>query len=156
MALEVKETKYGKVFRLVGGCRDDWKNIVTMTVGGQYAIGGPETYTLQEPAILSLKAVAKACGALGPFRFRSRPVHVTGSLRTCARQAELYASDPNRYAPPSVGLHTQGLAIDVDTIWQGKLSDKQNAAFRKAMLANGWTQSRPSDEPWHWSYGWTA
>jgi hypothetical protein len=155
MAVESRVTEYGKVYRLVGGCKDNWDNIITATIGGQYSIGS-ETYTLQKPAVDSLRWVASEIGQWGPFRFRKRVVLVTGTIRTCERQAALYASDPSRYAPPSVGLHTQGLAIDVDMNWYTALSDKLKGRFRTAMRAAGWTQSRPTDEPWHWSFGWTA
>lgn len=153
---DAEVTKFGVVYRLVGGCKSDWPNIVTETVGGEYAVGGEETYTLQKPALDSLRWVAKETGRVGPFRIRRRPVQVTGTLRSCETQAVLYASDPNRYAPPSVGLHTQGLAIDVHTGWQANLDEKVEARFKKAMKDAGWTQSRPTDEPWHWSFGWTA
>jgi hypothetical protein len=83
-------------------------------------------------------------------------VQVTGTSRSCELQAQLYASDRSRYAPPSVGLHTQGLAIDVDTNWQQALDGPTEWKFKQAMKAAGWTQTRPDDEPWHWSYGWTA
>lgn len=152
----VKDTKFGRVWRLSGGCKDNWPNVMTGTVGGKYAVGGPETYTLQKPALDSLAWVAGEIAAIGPFKIRKRPVRVTGTARSCALQASLYASDRSRYAPPSVGLHTQALAIDVDTNWQQGLDSKTEWKFKKAMLAAGWTQSRPSDEPWHWSFGWTA
>jgi hypothetical protein len=49
-----------------------------------------------------------------------------------------------------VGLHCQALAIDVST---SLLNQDQ---IRRALLKRGWTQSRPDDEPWHYSFGWTA
>ena len=151
-----KQTKFGRVWRLVGGCKDNWSNVETATVGGKFAVGGPETYRLQHPAVESLRWVAKEIGAVGPFKVRSRPVRVTGSARSCSLQASLYAQDPGRYAAPWVGLHTQALAIDVDTNWQLALDNKTEWKFKRAMREAGWTQSRPEDEPWHWSFGWTA
>ena len=150
-----KVTRYGRVYRLDSGCKDDWDNMVTATIGGPFSIG-KETYRLQKPAVDSLRWVAKEIGAQGPFKLRSRPVQVTGTSRSCELQARLYASDRNRYAPPWVGLHTQGLAIDVDTNWQLSLDSKTEYKFKQAMKAAGWTQTRPGDELWHWSYGWTA
>lgn len=155
MSTERKDTKYGPVFR-GSTCCDDFSNILTNTVGGDHAIGGPETYKLQSPAITSLRRVAERTGTKMPWRKNKRPVHVTGTWRSCAFQAECYARDPGRYAPPNVGLHTQGLAIDVDMNWYGALTPRQQRRFRYVMKAEGWTQARPSDEPWHFSYGWTA
>ena len=135
MATLVKKwTKYGRVYRLVGGCKDNYSNIVEKDRVGY-------TLKLQRPAMRSLMAVEKKLG---------RQVKLTGSFRSCAFQLQLWQSDPNRYAHPSVGLHTQALAIDVSTA-QG-----DQDRIRYLLKKNGWTQSRPDDEPWHYSYGWTA
>ena len=145
MAVERYKTKYGTVFHRPT-CKSDWKNIVTRSSKRKDGSVVPfTTMTLQEPALLSIRAVEKQL---------SRPwkkfyVRVTGTRRTCELQAQLYASDPVRYAPPNSGLHTHGLAIDVHTAF---LSEK----LRKALLAEGWHQSRPVDEPWHFSYRLTA
>ena len=148
MAVLTKQTKYGAVNRGTT-CKDDHPNIATKTIGGIRAKGGPEEYKLQLACIESLRDVAKELG--GPWR--KRPVHVTGTWRSCAYQAELYARDSHRYAHPNTTLHTQGLAIDVDMNWRASVGpEKVDAALRKF----GWKQSRPDDEPWHWSYGWTA
>jgi len=144
MAIVRYQTKYGTVFHR-SKCKSDWPNIVTKE---RHRHGKPVPYTkmtLQEPALLSIRDVEKAL---------SRPwkryyVRVTGTIRTCEYQAALYASDPSRYAHPNSTLHTHGLAIDVHTTY---LSEK----LRKALLAHGWHQSRPDDEPWHFSFRLTA
>lgn len=142
-----KDTRFGTVFRLDGGCKDDWKNIVTSRYykkpsGLIRRRRRKNPITMQKPAILALQRAEERLG---------REVVVTGSLRTCALQAELYKSDPSRYAPPSVGLHCQGLAFDATT------EDPQLKTTTRAALEHvGFTQARPDDEPWHFSYGWTA
>lgn len=147
MAVERKETRFGTVFRLVGGCKDDWKNVVTSRYyrkpsGLIRRRLRPVPITLQKPAMDALRKAEERAGM---------EITVTGSRRTCALQAELYARDSHRYAPPSVGLHCQALAIDQNM-------DNQTAkpATKEALLHVGFTQSRPTDEPWHWSFGWTA
>lgn len=147
MGLEQKDTEYGTVFRLAGGCKDDWVNITTSTdyrkdSGVVRRRTRKVSITLQRPALKALRAAEAELG---------REIVVTGSLRTCARQAELYKSDPGRYAAPSVGLHCQGLAIDVTTA-----DPELTTRTRRALLRHGFSQSRPVDEPWHFSYGWTA
>lgn len=151
MALESTLTEYGRVYRLVGGCKDDYANIDTSKNYRKesgvvkwrrrtVAISG------QHPMLAAIRQVEKELGM---------EIVVTGSLRTCALQASLYAKDRNRYAPPSVGLHCQGLAIDVNTVWRDALSVHDELRFVGLMKHAGFTQAR-SDEPWHWSFGWTA
>lgn len=151
MAVETYETKFGNVYRMVGGCKDDYSNITTSrsyrkTSGVVRVRPRTVAITLQRPAIKALRVVEAHLG---------QEVVVTGSLRTCELQAALYRKDPSRYAPPSVGVHCQGLAIDVNTTWRSALSDKDEAEFVKLMHQVGFNQSRP-DEPWHWSYEVTA
>jgi hypothetical protein len=147
MALESKLTRFGRVYRLVGGCKDDYDNIRTSKryrkASGVIPFRTRKVaITMQKPA---LDAFRQAEVRLG------REIVVTGSARSCALQAQLYASDRNRYAPPSVGLHCQDLAIDVTT------EDPQlKTKVREALEHVGFTQARPDDEPWHFSYGWTA
>jgi len=74
-----------------------------------------------------------------------RPIFLTGSIRSCATQERLYRSDNKRYAKPGSTLHPHGLAIDVHT---GFL----NTTIRDILLNHGWEQSRPDDEPWHFSF----
>lgn len=145
MAIVSKDTRFGTVYRFEGACKDDWKNIDTMYLyrkpsGVVHFRKRPTSIKGQRPMLDAIRHAEEHLGS---------EVVVTGSLRTCAYQAELYRSDPNRYAPPSVGLHCQGLAIDVHTDYlTGKLHDCLKHA--------GFTQARPSDEPWHFSFGWTA
>lgn len=151
MALETKSTPFGDVYRLVGGCKDDYSNIVDMEFyrkpsGVVRLRRRVQTITCQRPMAKALRAVEAACGF---------EVVVTGSARTCEFQAALYRKDPKRYAPPSVGLHCQALAIDTNTDWRTALTDEQERDFVRWMKHFGFTQAR-ADEPWHWSYGWTA
>jgi hypothetical protein len=146
-SIERYETKYGPVFREIGGCKDNWTNIVTSeyyrkTSGLIRRRARQTSITLQKPAIDSLRAAEARLG---------REIVVTGSFRTCSLQAVLYKSDPNRFAPNTVGVHCQALAIDVTTE-----DPELKTKVRKALLAEGWHQSRPEDEPWHWSYKVTA
>jgi hypothetical protein len=142
MAVEEYATKYGTVYRLVGGCKDDWKNIVTSSYyrkpsGLIRRRLRRVPITMQAPAIKALRVAEEALG---------REIVVTGSLRSCELQAKLYASDKVRFAPNTVGVHCQGLAIDVTT------NDPElKTKVRKALLAVGFNQSRPEDEPWHFS-----
>lgn len=77
---------------------------------------------------------------------KGRPIRVLpGSYRTCATQAKLHASDPQRFADPAVSGHPRGICIDVDQS-QPNLT-KVNLALRTV----GWRQVRPTDEPWHYS-----
>jgi len=151
MSLETKDTKFGKVYRLAGGCKDDFANIRTSRFyrkpsGVVLHRARVQSITMQKPALDALRVVEAHLG---------KEVVVTGSSRSCALQASLYKKDPKRYAPPSVGLHCQALAIDVNTVWRAGLTDAQEAEFVKLMKQVGFTQAR-ADEPWHWSYGWTA
>ncbi len=145
MALAQRTTEYGTVFRLEGGCKDDWANIRTSTHYTKQSglIRKRErnvAITMQKPALDALRAAEAELGL---------EIVVTGSFRTCEFQAAKYKEDPQRFAPPSVGLHCQALAIDVST---GVLTDR----IKHALKRHGFTQARPVDEPWHFSYGWTA
>lgn len=147
MAIETKDTRFGKVFRDVGGCKDDYDNIVTSSSyrkpsGVIRKRARKVAITGQRPMI---EAIRRAEEILG------REIVVTGSARTCELQAALYKSNPSRYAPPSVGLHCQGLAIDVTTE-DPELTTK----VREVLTRVGFTQARVADEPWHFSFGWTA
>lgn len=151
MTVIEKQTRFGTVYRNPAVCQDDYDNIVTSRVfhkpSGVIRIRPRvQSITAQRGLIKALRDVEEHLGF---------EVVVTGSARTCALQAALYKKDPDRYAKPSEGLHCQALAIDVNTTWQAGLSDKDEARFKAWMKHNGFTQARP-DEPWHWSYGWTA
>jgi hypothetical protein len=133
-------TRYGTIYHS-STCKDH-DNIETsdqyVKESGEVqrrARNGP-AITLQRPALKSFKvAEAKA----------DQEIVVTGTIRTCSQQATLYASDPQRFAHPNTTLHTQGLAIDVHT---GFLNER----VRRALRDCGWNQSRPDDEPWHFSF----
>ena len=133
MTVYRKVTRWG-VVRRSSVCKDDWGNIRSIPRVGY-------TLKLQRPALRSFRAAERALG---------REIKLTGSWRSCAYQMTKYHSDPNRFAHPNVTLHTQGLAIDVSTAQGGQ--DK----IRRALKRRGWSQSRPDDEPWHYSFGWTA
>lgn len=134
-------TRYGVIYHSPL-CKDDWRNIET---SDQYLKesgsdlwrprSGPDV-TLQRAALKSFKvAEAKA----------DQEIILTGSIRSCAQQAQLYHMDPQRFASPNTTLHTQGLAIDVNT-------DHLDRTVRNALTLCGWKQARPDDEPWHFSY----
>lgn len=129
------ETEFGQI-RCGGDCRDDsdYDRIVA------FQNRGGQILHLQKAATRSLEKVESML---------KYPVTVTGSNRSCEYQAQLYASDSNRFAHPAKTAHTRGLAIDVSTA----LPKTKQAAIRKKLLANGWHQSRPTDEPWHYSFG---
>lgn len=119
---------YGPYYPTVGPCTIP-PNMVTFTSEAGNRV------VLQTPAAASFKAVERD---YGPFR-------ITGSSRTCEFQEAAYKKDPNRYAPPDTTRHTRGLAIDVHT---GDITNRLNTS----LAAHGWRRSRPTDEPWHWSY----
>lgn len=133
MAIHRGYTRWGVVKR-ADVCKDDWANIVEKPREG-YKL------KLQAPAMRSFRKAERALG---------REIKLTGSWRACSTQAALYQTDPNRFAHPNSTLHTQGLAIDVSTAQRGQKK------IRRALLKRGWSQSRPVDEPWHYSFYWTA
>lgn len=119
--------------RCGGDCRAYERTVPFQNAGGQVLY-------LQRAARDSYLAAERKIG---------RAITVTGSLRTCEKQAELYAGDSNRFAHPDVTGHTRGLCIDVSTA----LSGLTQVRVRRALKARGWHQSRPDDEPWHFSLG---
>lgn len=74
------------------------------------------------------------------------PASVNDAYRPYAVQAAGYARDSNRFANPNKGLHVVGLAFDIH-------SDYNKPEVYEAFRKEGWHQTRPIDEPWHWSYG---
>lgn len=74
------------------------------------------------------------------------PASANDAYRPYATQAAGYARDPERYANPNKGLHVVGLAFDIH-------SDFNTPEVYNAFRQEGWHQTRPGDEPWHWSYG---
>lgn len=129
--------RWGKI-RCGGPCKDDYANIETYVQNSQYHV------RLQEPAIRSLKAAEREIhnNDLGAH------ILTTGSWRSCDFQAQLYASDPKRYAPPDVCGHVRGLNIDVSMDQDAK----KLAAIHTALTKRWWFQPR-NDEPWHYSFG---
>lgn len=178
------ETDYGTIHR-VPGCKDDYVNLVTYVQPAPTKGGSGIVITLQRPAMRSFQEAEEALARkpwrpgmprkvtrdIDPDIWRGdyertgkrtfRPIPLTGSLRTCEQQARLYAlngkdgNPPNRYAPPTVGVHTHGLAIDVHTGWLAALF-RVGVSIRRVLSRRGWNQSRPDDEPWHFSFGVTA
>jgi hypothetical protein len=140
------KTDYGTI-RFGGVCKDDYSNI------GLYdqQEKGWAVVKLQEPALRSLKDCERRWAKLTTPWQRRRHIRVTGSWRACSYQAQLYALDPKRYAHPNSGVHTRGLAIDV--YWRGVFT---KLILKRILRNHGWHQSRPDDEPWHWSFGVTA
>lgn len=124
------DTENGRIFA-GGPCQDDYDNIVLYH---QKAA----TIKLQRPAMKSFKD----CEAKLGFE-----LHCSGTWRSCAYQADLYASDPHRYASPDGTLHTRGLAIDVSQA----MSTEKLAEVHRFLMNHDWHQAR-SDEPWHYSY----
>lgn len=129
MAVHRYLSRFGVVFH-ADRCKDDWGNIVTRERQG-YQL------KLQKPAMRSYLAAEKAYG---------RELKLTGSWRPCLLQRTLWQDDPGRYAHPDTTLHTHGLAIDVHT------GLPEQARIRKLLTDRGWMQSRPDDEPWHYSF----
>jgi hypothetical protein len=150
MAIETKSTPFGAVYR-DSVCKDDYANIKTSNnyrkpsglIKWRRRV---VAITAQRPLIEALRVVEAHLG---------KEVVVTGSARTCALQTALYAKNPSRYASPNVSMHCQALAIDVNTTWRDALTTAEEAEFVKLMHQVGFTQAR-ADEPWHWSFGWTA
>lgn len=128
------ETAWGNV-RAGGPCRDDYVNLAVYVQQktGRYV-------KLQAPALRSFREAEEAIGS---------KILCTGTIRSCSTQEALYRQDPQRYAPPDKGAHTRGLAIDVS---MGQTKAKR-AAIHAALTDRGWFQSRPDDEPWHYSFG---
>ncbi len=68
------------------------------------------------------------------------------AYRPIAVQAQGYANNPSRFASPEKGLHVVGLAFDIH-------SDYNKPDVYQAFREEGWHQTRPIDEKWHWSFG---
>lgn len=143
-------TKYGTI-HYGGFCEDDYPNI---TQYDQPRTGGLPI-KLQAPAMRAFQEAEERVQSRRVRKLHAprssknfRPIVCTGTWRSCALQAELYARDPNRYASPSGTGHTRGIAIDVSTALGSSFQRK----VRRALKAVGWEQARP-DEPWHYSFG---
>lgn len=144
--MTTSHTPYG-VIHYGGSCKDDYENIVIYDSEPK----GWAPLKMQAPAIRSLKECEEAWAKRTTPWKKKRYIRATGTWRSCDYQADLYAKDPNRYAPPNVGLHTRGLAIDL--YWKRPFTSKTLA---RVLRNHGWRQTRPDDEPWHWSFGVTG
>jgi hypothetical protein len=145
--VSTKATAYGTI-HYGGPCQDNYGNIILYD---QKERGWP-VLKMQSPAIRSLKECEEkwARRTRGPW-VKRRHIRVTGSHRTCAFQRECWENDPERFAHPDAGVHTRGLAIDV---YNG--GSFTSPLLKRILRSHGWSQSRPDDEPWHWSFGVTA
>jgi hypothetical protein len=175
------DTDYGEIRRDQGVCRDNYDRLVSYD---QPPAGGTPVI-LQRAAMRAFQRSEEAYGkrmwrpgfpkkrkgriskeVWGNTRDKDkdgirvfRPIFLTGSIRSCATAQMLYFSKENqdrirttgssRYARPEATVHPHGLAIDVHT---GYL----NSTIRGILLGHGWKQSRPEDEPWHFSFYLTA
>lgn len=144
--MSTKETDYGRI-HFGGSCKDDYDNIELYDQKER----GWAVLKLQRPAILSLQDCERRLAKLTTPWKRRRSIRVTGSYRTCEFQRACWLSDPQRFAHPDAGVHTRGLAIDV--YWRGFFT---KLIIKRILRNHGWHQSRPVDEPWHWSFGVTA
>ncbi|MGH2634560.1 MAG: hypothetical protein ACRDHU_00170 [Actinomycetota bacterium] len=129
-----------------GPCRDDYDNI---EVYDQPPEGG-SPIKLQKAALEAFRGAERAYGVATDRPSGERRIQLTGSWRSCSYQRELFAKDPARYADPDVTGHTRGIAIDVST------AVPNPELIARCLRENGWTRTRPDDEPWHWSYGVTV
>ena len=110
-----------------------------------------EDAKLQRSALRAFRQAEKVLGRrLHPgkpwSRLKARAIPLTGSWRSFALQAALYAIDSHRYASPYTSGHVQGIAIDVNTL------SVHFMLIIRILDALGWKQSR-ADEPWHWTWG---
>lgn len=135
-------TPHGQIF-YGGPCKDDYPNMEAY----EHEVG-QLIIVLQRPALKALKAAEIQYGIRTNRPIGQRDIIITsGSNRSCATQAMLHAREPGRFADPLTTGHTRGLAIDVNT------AQPNQALIRECLIAEGWNQSRPDDEPWHFSYG---
>lgn len=138
-------TKYGTVTVRNPGRVEAPPNLQTYVQTSQRHI------VLQGPALRAFKAAELR---ITPRRDRRkgkvRHILVTGvGYRSYALQKSLYenSDQPGRYANPDGSLHTEALAIDVDS---GQ-STYRKAQIRRALIAEGWFYG-VSGEPWHASF----
>jgi hypothetical protein len=139
------DTPTGVIF-YGGPCRDDYDNIELYDQPPE----GSSPIKLQAPALKAFRAAEKAYGVATDRPIEDRPIKLSGSWRSCAHQKELFASDSDRFADPDITGHTRGIAIDVST------AIPNQDIIAECLADNGWTRTRPDDEPWHWSYGVTV
>jgi len=124
--------------RCGGPCKDDYDRINILQQGHA---GDGRYVKLQQAALNSLVVVQDNIGF---------PVFVTGhGWRSCADQRDLHAQDPARYASADESFHCRGLAIDVDQ----SVTSQHLEEIHNALRTHDWFQSRPTSEPWHYSFG---
>ena len=66
----------------------------------------------------------------------------TSGWRSYASQANSYAGDKNRFAPPDKSWHVKGRAVDVDMNWINSLGSSGQTKLRTTAKAAGWGQPR--------------
>lgn len=123
---------FGEIFHTSGPCKDDYPNMVNdHNAAGQIV-------RLQKPAMLAYHEAE---------RLNGRPIKITGEgFRSCALQADLYRSNPGRFADPDFSRHCRGLALDVENTPEN-LTSKAKASLE----AVGFNFA-VAGEPWHCSY----
>lgn len=139
------EAPWDEAVAAFGGRKQGFNDAITggiakATASVKTAFGAPKlatwgAATLEPSALAAYKTASLKLGG---------PIPLTGSYRSFATQAGLFATNKDRYASPYASYHVKGEAIDVRM--------PVTSAQRAALLAAGWCQSRPSDEPWHFSY----
>lgn len=135
------------------------KNLMAQALSMKMGAGSPALPVASKGNYVSWGGATLSADAMRSFmsvaaRFGGIPL--TSSYRSIAQQAKLYADylagrHKAQVAPPGKSLHNFGLAIDVNTAWL-----KKNPGAVKALLAAGWRQFDPVNEPWHFSYGTTG
>lgn len=136
-------TRYGVIRVRNPGAFQPYQNLRT------YHQTDSRNVVLQAPALRAFKAAELR---ITPKRLKRkgkiRHILITGvGYRSYSLQADLYASEPGRFADPDGSLHVEALAVDVDQN-QGFLRLR---AIRRALEAEGWHYG-VSGEPWHASF----
>lgn len=106
----------------------------------------PTLVPIQPHGQLDMAAAASKARIDKKLGYVVPPASVYDAYRPYSTQAAGYARDPERYANPNKGLHVVGLAFDIH-------SDYNKPEVYQAFREEGWHQTRPIDEPFHWSYG---
>lgn len=123
-------------------------NLVTV---GQSTIGN---------GTFAIELVPSAAAAFTAWQTAyGKPIRCTTAWRSYQSQADEYAKDPKRFAPPDKSWHVKGTAVDVDLAVTG--ATYPSAGWDKlyaAAIATGWCNPRgpykgDHSEPWHFSYG---
>jgi len=137
MTVQTYNTEYGVIKVSTPGPYKKYDNVQT------YHQTAERDVTLQGPALRAFKKAEEKCATQ-----KKRHILITGvGYRSFDLQAQLYASDPGRFANPDSSMHVEALAVDVDQ-GQGFLRLRR---IKKALQAQGWHYS-VSGEPWHASF----